>query len=438
MKKIAICGGGFKGIMAAYTMLRKNAQVSLIEKSASIGGIMESIEYEGFYLDKGVHLFDGIVGEDREVIEDILGGNWRALEVKYAAVNQGGVSTDVAVPDYSEMDSSWKAQALLQLMESRTYDGTSVSSHFHSVYGDLIGDSLTRAFERIYRVDPRELDSKAISHTSFHRVRILEDAGMLKLKQIPELDQYLAASSKSMGRNDYTEWIYPSSKGMSGFCESALAWLTENDCRIEASKPIQGFNQEEEGISVTFDEQEPEEFDHCIWCGDLSHLEELCYGTTEVRDSTHGVPMILFNFFVDSSQVGDFAYVQNLSEGGLTYRISAPGIYGAQIKEDGTTFVSCEVPCDLNGEIWNDPDRFLDDVWAECVRSGLIKEGKPISCKFFKAPTTFKLPKVGHRKIVEELLQKLEKDYPSILIPSHWAFTRKDILMSLKDQNLYR
>ncbi len=52
-KKICICGGGANGILAALFFEKKNYDVTLIERSSSIGGILKSNKSGNYYLDQG-------------------------------------------------------------------------------------------------------------------------------------------------------------------------------------------------------------------------------------------------------------------------------------------------------------------------------------------------------------------------------------------------
>ena len=69
-KKILVVGGGFRGILTA-NQLKENNSIDLIEKSSYIGGVLFSEKWNGFYLDKGVHIFDNTSNEDTKLIPSV-------------------------------------------------------------------------------------------------------------------------------------------------------------------------------------------------------------------------------------------------------------------------------------------------------------------------------------------------------------------------------
>lgn len=53
--KIAVIGGGIGGLVAAYRLLQKGDEVSIFEKSNSLGGLLGGFEIEGTNLEKAYH-----------------------------------------------------------------------------------------------------------------------------------------------------------------------------------------------------------------------------------------------------------------------------------------------------------------------------------------------------------------------------------------------
>ena len=69
MARIAIVGGGFRGIAAAYFLQRDGHAVTLIEAAPVLGGVLHGLEWNGFHLDKGCHLFSN---RDRSLTRAML------------------------------------------------------------------------------------------------------------------------------------------------------------------------------------------------------------------------------------------------------------------------------------------------------------------------------------------------------------------------------
>ena len=73
MKKILIVGSGFNGFCNAYQLVKKKKyQVTIIDNSPVFGGIMYSRKIYDFYVDNGVHVFDGIPKDLSKRVKKII------------------------------------------------------------------------------------------------------------------------------------------------------------------------------------------------------------------------------------------------------------------------------------------------------------------------------------------------------------------------------
>jgi protoporphyrinogen oxidase len=115
-KKILIVGGGFRGILTA-NQLKENNSIDLIEKSSYIGGVLFSEKWNGFYLDKGVHIFDNTNNEDTKLIQKILKNKFRKISVKYGSRITDKTSDKVAVPDFTTLDIKIQRKIAQELFE---------------------------------------------------------------------------------------------------------------------------------------------------------------------------------------------------------------------------------------------------------------------------------------------------------------------------------
>ena len=115
-KKILVVGGGFRGIVIA-DKLKKSNNVDLVEKLPYLGGILYSEKWNGFYLDKGVHIFDNTNNEDTRLIQKILKNKFRKISVKYGSRITDKTSDKVAVPDFTTLDIKIQRKIAQELFE---------------------------------------------------------------------------------------------------------------------------------------------------------------------------------------------------------------------------------------------------------------------------------------------------------------------------------
>lgn len=66
--KILVIGGGITGLVAAYRLLQKKYQVTIVEKSDDLGGLLGGFKINGVYLEKAYH---HVFKTDREIISII-------------------------------------------------------------------------------------------------------------------------------------------------------------------------------------------------------------------------------------------------------------------------------------------------------------------------------------------------------------------------------
>ena len=98
---VIICGGGFRGIVTAALMAKSGQKVCLIDAGRNLGGVLNSIPWEGYKLDIGCHLFDNTSRELTEFFFD-LHSDFKPLKVKYKVIMSDGSSSDVmAQPDFT-------------------------------------------------------------------------------------------------------------------------------------------------------------------------------------------------------------------------------------------------------------------------------------------------------------------------------------------------
>lgn len=65
MDKVLIIGAGPAGLTAAYELLKRGYNVTILEKSKQIGGISKTVQYGGNRMDIGGHRF---FSKDQEVM----------------------------------------------------------------------------------------------------------------------------------------------------------------------------------------------------------------------------------------------------------------------------------------------------------------------------------------------------------------------------------
>jgi protoporphyrinogen oxidase len=72
-RRVVVLGGGAAGMMAAYTLARLGADVTVLERETRIGGLCGTHERDGFRFDLGGHRFISRNRELHQLMEELLG-----------------------------------------------------------------------------------------------------------------------------------------------------------------------------------------------------------------------------------------------------------------------------------------------------------------------------------------------------------------------------
>lgn len=101
-KRFGVIGSGFRGLAACFRLLkRQDAEIYLIDSAKSIGGIMNSREVNGFYVDNGVHMFDSIPQDLGEIVTEIMEGQVSNIDFISESALNGQVTEGFSLPDLS-------------------------------------------------------------------------------------------------------------------------------------------------------------------------------------------------------------------------------------------------------------------------------------------------------------------------------------------------
>jgi protoporphyrinogen oxidase len=431
MKKIAVIGGGFRGILATVLMKRAGHRITLIENSKRIGGILRPIPWGEFSLDLGIQLFDNVNGELESVIREICGDNISAMEINYASHYAGRTSDSFAILDLCSDDQQDMAQNLYDLVVANSnrpsHEPTSLGERNLRAFGSRVGSIVNAAAERMLLVPPDQVEPEILSATPFNRVRVVPDELASILKKSPELDDSIAMSRKRLAPSDSVN-LYPSHGGMASFCDAAEEYCRQNDVEIRTQAGITGMSQDDAGIVLHFGETE-EVFDEIIWTSGINSLGDVLLDKNPLTEFEHKVPMVIYYFKVNAEDAGPYTYVQNHDAALDVFRCSTQGVYSNQITAAGETYVCAESTTPTDDPRWEDPEAHADAIWEQCVGMGAVT-GKPLDSIAFKIPATYRVPKKGYRQ-AESAIQSVAETLPGLNVLDHRAFTRSAMFATM-------
>lgn len=414
-----IIGGGFKGIITAVILLEYNQNVTLIESGKSLGGHLKGIKWQGYNLDLGCQLFDNSDSEITAYLLKILGNNVHPVNVTYGGITDKNWSPNYTVPDLTHESSLEKIMLseLEALNKIEDQEIKSLKEYLTARFGGTAGQKLCDAAEKKLHYNPALLGAEASKVLFFERVKMFNDIVSNRLKKNIFYDERLAVYSakepmkyysKAKSKFSYRNF-YPREGGMSSFCELATSYLLDNGAKLILSDNVDSVSNNtlitENGLELKFDK--------LVWSADINYLEKLLLKTERLNKYLYALPMVLVYFEISIRDIGPYTYVHDHSTGSYIFRASTGGVYSQQT-DNGKTYICCEIPTSLESNLWDDPGKYVTEIWKEACMLKICKGSLPESFYILKAPKTFNLPLIGFDSEYSKVKYELNNKMPNL------------------------
>ena len=132
--KYIVAGAGFRGFCDAMELSKSPGnEVTIVEPAPFFGGLMHSLEINGFYVDKGVHVFDSIPQGLADIVEEIMQGQIHKIDFVSASAFNGKVTDIYSLPDLNSLDDDDLKQRirteLLEMAQDPPWDAQPANLH---------------------------------------------------------------------------------------------------------------------------------------------------------------------------------------------------------------------------------------------------------------------------------------------------------------------
>lgn len=431
-----VVGAGIKGILAAKNLATKGS-VSLLDKSEKVGGILNGLTWKEYQMDLGCQIFDNSHTQTTQALLDLAQNQYRPQHMKHGSLLNEHFSEDYAVLDLSlALQDKQNIYHELLAVEKEPKAVENLSDYFLNRFGKSAGELLIRAAEKKLHARLDELDPCASRVTLLDRIKLFDDATTLNYKNTSNfLDNRLAHYNPKNPTQYYTDTdfafrnFYPSKhKGLKQFVQNCHSHLENKGVNLCLGVELESLSSEQiTYVNLSTQDKIKLGFDKLFWAGDLLALEQLTFSTQQFQSLIFSMPMVLVYFEVSTQQATNYDYVHNYNHTDFIFRASNMGRYTEQI-DNGKTFVCCEIPTLVDSKIWQKTEDFLPKIWQECINMNICREGNYIDYKVIKAPATYKIPKKGFQKYLQEFRAELKRAYPKIELIDPVATSFADIL----------
>jgi glycine/D-amino acid oxidase-like deaminating enzyme len=410
---IIIVGGGFAGIYSAWRLARDGMRVTLVEASDHLGGTLWSRDWNGYLVDPGTHNFDLRSPIGAEFYSDILRDDLKETDRHdFASTTARTVSHGFEMPDFSVDDPDLCRAALEELSRlkgsAERDPPESLVEWFAATYGKTLGERLVAALEKVIAAPASDIAVEARGALGMlTRPKIGTDREMIALKESdPFYDARLGVTLESgdprfAGRSVHKRFGYPSKGALRGFCISAEARLRELGVDVLTGTKVTAIAATTSGVAVETTGA-PLSGRRLFWTLPDNGLLDLLGISIDLKAVVQPVGSAFFAFEVPSAAIADIDYLHDFSPSRRPYRYNRAGVYSGQIKEDGRTFVTAEVPshpAQLGAVLC---DAVADTVWQDMREAGFVQPGTELTARMhWGYPVAFTLPRMGWRGPME-------------------------------------
>lgn len=439
-----VCGGGIRAIFAAYLLIKKKKRVIIYNKAPFLGGVLFSEEHNGFYLDKGCHIFANTKVEITDLFMELFGeDNFQPIDISIASILNGTLTEEIALPDLTSLGEEVCKNILFELLNSSVISATASNSLVEELknrFGPTAVSYLAPFFEKAYQTSATDVSKYAIKDLtlSINRLKILPDNIGSLLKHIPILDDRLAIASQKnpmrfIDKAAKTKYnyatFYPNKKGLRSLCDIAKERLSQLGVEFIEGERIQAISEKDNKIHIQSATNKELSTDKLFWAANIEDVGTIFSGNIDTKSYMHKVPMVLIYFFVNSEEISKFSYIHNFELETPYFRVSIPPNYCSTLAPKGKSYLCCEIPTKVNSEIWNNPVSFIQMIWHSFVQHQVVADIPIPEYKILKTPVSYKVPKMGWEKQVEEVRQQLPKD--KIFGISSSSYSKNNIVASL-------
>ena len=425
-----VTGGGFKGMMAAYGLMKKGLSVCLVEKGKQLGGFMSPMVWQGVEVDKGPQYLDGVSESHKIILDEIMGkfDPLESLNYSYASYWNNTYTDGFAIPDYRSLPKAQKASVLFEALTDKT-DPKKIDS-----IADLYNKDNEVSFSYIQQWCKKFLqcDAKELSvlnqgfATFFGRRLILDNELSLKLKQTPLFDDLLAA--KKTGIDHRTHNLYPLNKNLGYFRQAFEAALIKAGVTVQTESEVIAVKKEKKTYDIKLNDGRNIKSKSVYCAATIESTEQMLLNRDTIRQYIRPVAQVFYLLEIDLKKELPF-YIMNYSEDSLS-RVTNFTTY-ANKPENGKSILCVEVPTTVDRDLWDDPEKHYPTLCDELDAMGI--ESKTITAhKAFKVPGTYRTVLCGYEKHLLKVSKKISDKYgENIHILTPHLLTRASIMADL-------
>ena len=363
-QRVVIVGAGICGLSLGYHLARAGVPVTLLEKEATVGGLARGYRYGEHAFDIGPHRYYSPVPHVMDFIDEVLGTDTSRIQ-RLSSVHFLGKYHlwPLRLATLFRLPPSVSARAFLDLVrKGRDHDPTNPSFENYVLgrYGQTLYSLFFKGYTEKFIGIPAASTHSNWAKIGVERATIDEKVNTATILQLVKL--MLIPKQREL------TFVYPPG-GVHVFCEKLRSQLLEMGAEVRTGVTPTAILSSDGEIRKVITSDGVIDASYLVW---TAPLDELCQLLGLPDPDLQYLALLLYNV---TSRVPPRQQVQWCYYGAediIFSRISYPGQFHPGMVPPGRGSMCVEVTCREGDERWQRPDRLVDTVRRDLVRTGVL------------------------------------------------------------------
>ena len=407
-EKVLVVGGGIVGLTAAYFSAKKGNDVTLVESSPELGGLLKSSQSDFGYFDYGVHIASQT---NVEALDSFLFADTQQWLHRFD-VQESGSFFNSSLTEFSPFlninaladDYCHKASAeLVQFNAEQSYEN--LAQLITAEYGETAYQHAFLPFVRqTFGAEPGNLPAYYIYFFDMYRVVAFDQATSEQLKGIDYLNNRLGFHQHTKGAPKY----YPKEGGIGAWTAHLQQQAIEAGVQFVTESSVSAIKPTDIGSEVTFGTKTVE-VDKLIWTISSALLTRFLPLTTQLKRPNFR-KTALFDYVYQKPLNTPCKYINNFDAAHLSTRLTC-----YQNLTPGSEFYATTVEV-LTDDV-SEPEQLLDKVSSELMAMGLVDtNNKCLFNQYRPVAEGFPVITLENDQLLKQLNQEIANKYPNITL----------------------
>ncbi|MBU0467046.1 MAG: FAD-dependent oxidoreductase [Nanoarchaeota archaeon] len=407
MKKVLILGGGVTGLRIAKYLLDSGYDVTIVEKSSTVGGMSKSFRYKDFILDCGPHKFYTQLPGVYDDYKEIIGEGEYLIVKKKNSLRLLGKYFDFPVKLSQLMiniNPVLSAQIMLDFIKAKFVKKKIVSyeDYFVKGFGEKGYGILFKGFAEKVWGNPKNISEE------------------LARKRSPASNIFdVIKSALKKDKNVSAESFYYPKKGCGVLCENLASAIVGKKGKILLNAVPQKINLEKgKVVSVSVEAKNKTKTIPCDVLVSTASIGEipglispsLSQKTIDSMKKLKYRPLRICFVFIKKKKVLEHNWVFFPEKEFCFNRVAEQKSFSPLTCPEDKTVITAELTGSEDSEAYNSPDEDIKPlVLKDLEKAGIIKKEDVYDFFSLKAKQVYPVYEIGYREYLSAVLEQLDK-----------------------------